>query len=64
MKYLAEVTVTYVFEVEGTDPYDAEQQAALQYQENPYRASIDTIYVREVDEEYIDDEIEVSEGED
>lgn len=65
MKYNAEVTVTYRFEVEADDAYNAEREASLQYQDNPYRAEIDTIYVRESDDEYLDiddDDIEVGEG--
>ena len=65
MKYDAEVTVTYRFEVEAEGLSDAEKQASYQYQDNPYRAEIDSIYVRESDDEYLDiddDDIEVGEG--
>lgn len=65
MKYKAEVSVTYEFEVEAEDSFDAEQRAAIQYQDNPHRGSVWSIYVRESDEEYLDiddDDIEVGEG--
>lgn len=64
MKYDAEVTVTYRFEVEADDESLAEGIASLQYQDNPYRAEIDSIYVRESDDEYLDiDDDDIEEGE-
>ena len=61
--YDAEVTVTFNFQVLADDDFMAAEIASYEWEENPFKSSIDNIMVEAIEEEEYEDEEEVDEDE-